>query len=407
MRDYKGFVVKQRAASDIEFIVLVAFAKDVVHWSHADDIKLDKGNVQRELLQSRWTQVKSYLKASPNNIIPTSVTIAFDNDITRVDSRDDLLEDQPAYYQSAPVDGVVEISFPDCVKERSFIIDGQHRLKGMSEYDENILLPICLFPKLAQLERAFQFVTINNKAHKVPTDNLKALITNFAAIEGELKKRLTGAAIAVPKYATQVDIANENADSPFYKMVDWVNNRFPDAVPVIQPTSIENSLKAITRAFDETKDDGADAILVLSAIWRAIFAEYGITLANVRQFPNLTKKAVVQTITEMVVQRLVHIMDPAFSTEPITHDSAAPAAKEAAQLVKQIPPEFWKESWALKSLDTSAGREIIATAIRQLKKVFQKPVVPGEEVDWRAGNPLFVNAVAGADEVSPEVEEGN
>lgn len=391
MRSYRGFLVRQRAAASIEFVVLVANAAEIVHWSQADDIRIDRGNVQRQLVESRWRQVKKFFSASLSNIIPTSVTIAFDEDLERVVSRDQLTEDVAAYYMSAPAaDNIVEIVFPDAVQSSSFIIDGQHRLKGMAEVGEPIFVPVCLFPSLSRLERAFQFVTINNKSHKVPTSNLKALITNFDGIEEGLRTRLSQASITAPKFATHVDVMNEDPESPFFKMIDWVNNRHADGKRVIAPAAVENSLKAITDGFPETKTDPADAITVMSAIWRRIFGSYGIHLGNVEEFPNLTKKPVIQRVTELVVEHLRRELDPAFSTGNIMAGDANQAGDAAAKLIALIPAEFWQDDWALKSLDTSAGRDIISSSIRVLKTQLAKN--PGDDFDWRKGNPLYLQS---------------
>ena len=388
MRSYQGFLVRQRADANIEFVVLVANAAEIIHWSQADDIRIDRGNVQRQLVESRWRQVKKFFSASLSNIIPTSVTIAFDEDLERVDSKDQLSEGVAAYYMSAPTaDNVVEIMFPDAVQNSSFIIDGQHRLKGMAEVGEPIFVPVSLFPSLSRLERAFQFVTINNKSHKVPTSNLKALITNFDGIEEGLRTRLSQASITAPKFATHVDVMNEDPESPFFKMVDWVNNRHADGKRVIAPAAIENGLKAITDGFPETKADPADAITVMSAIWRRIFGNYGIQLGNIGEFPNLTKKPVIQRVTELVVEHLRRELDPAFSTGSIMAGDANRAGDAAAKLIALIPTEFWQDDWALKSLDTSAGRDIISSSIRVLKTQLAKN--PGDDFDWRKGNPLY------------------
>lgn len=388
MRKYIGQLVKQRANSALPFVVLIADASDVVQWSQADDIRIDRGNVQRQLVESRWRQVKKFFSASDKNVIPTSITIAFDSSMNRVNSRTDLKEGVATYFLSDPdANNMVSIEFPDAVKEFSFIIDGQHRLKGMSEVGGGLLVPICLFPSLSQLERAFQFVTINNKSHKVPTNNLKALITNFNDIEEGLRTRLSQAAITAPRFATHVDVMNEDPESPFYKLVDWVNNRHADGLKIIAPTGIENSLKAITTAFPETKSDPADAIVVMSAIWKAVFEAYGINRENIALFKNLTLKAVTQKVTEMVVEHIVSMRDPAFSTGPITSGNASQASDAAKKLISMIPAEFWQEEWRLKSLDTSAGRDIIGQSIRKLKIDIGKS--QSEELDWRKGNPLY------------------
>ena len=387
MHSYRGFLVRQRDTTEIEFVLFVANAIDVVQWTQADDIRLDRGNVQRELVESRWRQVRKFFNASSRNVIPTSVTIAFDENLTRVNSKEELSETIPSYFLGQPERDMVELTFTNAVKSFSFIIDGQHRLKGMAEVGQDIWVPICLFPSLSQLERAFQFITINNKSHKVPTNNLKALITNFDEIEDGLRSRLTQASITAPKFATHVDVMNENSDSPFHKMVAWVNNRYDDRKEIISPSAIENGLKSINSGFPETKSDPADAITVMSAIWMRIFNQYGISLANIEQFPNLTKKAVVQRVTEMVVDFLVQELDPAFSTGSIMSGDARRAGDAADKLIAMIPVEFWQDDWALKSLDTSAGRDIISVSIRELKKQIAKN--QGDDFDWRKDNPLY------------------
>jgi hypothetical protein len=247
-----------------------------------------------------------------------------------------------------------------------------------------------LFPSLSQFERAFQFITINNKSHKVPTDNLKALITNFAEVEEGLRIRLTQASITAPKFATLVDVMNEDPESPFYKVVDWVNNRHEDKKLIISPSAIENGLKAIKGGFLEAKSDDANAITVMTAIWREIFLYYGVNYSNIEMFNNLTKKPVMQRITEMVVEFLVKEFDPVFSDGNIMSRDAHQAGVAARKLIDSIPVEFWQEEWRMKSLDTSAGRDIISRGIRELKR--QVINNRGSDFDWRKGNPLYLNA---------------
>jgi DGQHR domain-containing protein len=387
VNEYLGFNVQQHGNTPINFIVFVAKAKEVVHWAHADNIKLDRGNVQRALIEARWRQIKKFFTTSPNNVIPTSVTIAFEEALPLLESRQAVKDGQLGYHIETLKAGLVRICFPDAVVDSSFIIDGQHRLRGMSELDFDVYVPVCLFPSLSKLERAFQFVTINNKSHKVPTDNLKALIANFEQIQSDLRTRLTQASITTPKFATVIDVLNEDTDSPFYKMIDWVNNRFVDANPTIQPTALENSLKAIVRAFPETKEDESDALLVLSAIWRAIFTANGVTSLNAKEFPNLILKATIQTISEMIVEKLKSDYDPAFTNAPITASNGAAAAQTAQNLVTGIPVGFWQDPWLLKSLDTSAGRELIQADIRALKKAIND--AKDTAINWKAFCQLY------------------
>jgi DGQHR domain-containing protein len=397
LNSFHCFVVNQRPDSSIQFAVFTAKAKDVIKWAHADSIKLDKGNIQRELVDTRWKQVVKYFSgaSNTNNTIPTNVTIAFDDSIQKLAAKPVEGDGKIGYFIEDKHDGVSEITFPDGVVESTYIIDGQHRLKGMSELPYDVYVPVVLFLGLNRLERAFQFVTINNKSHKVPTDNLKALIANFDQIQPELKLRLAQASIAVPRYATAVDLLNEDADGPFYKMIDWVNNRFPDANKVVQVTALENSLTAINRAFPELQQDASDATVVLNAIWRKIFGMYGITYQNANEYPNLVMKATIQTITEMIVNKLKNDFDPVFTNEPVTAKDGEAAASTAEKMITNIPSEFWKEPWALKSLDTSAGRAIIEKDIRDVKRAIQQSMGQADPkpADWKAVSTLYRTAI--------------
>lgn len=61
----------------------------------------------------------------------------------------------------------------------------------MSVLAFDVKVPVSLFLQAPPLERAFQFITINNKSSKVPTNNIKACIANFDEFEINLKERLT------------------------------------------------------------------------------------------------------------------------------------------------------------------------------------------------------------------------
>lgn len=369
MNRFQAFFVEQQPGTEVPFLVFVASAKDIVRWAHADNIKIDKGNVQRALVESRLKQITKYFKASKNNVIPAGVTLAFDESVEKVKTEAEVTDDRPTFYLSEVKDGMVTIVFSDLVKESSFIIDGQHRLRGMALLDYEAQVPVSLFIQLPRLERAFQFVTINNKAHKVPTDNLRALVANFDQIESSLRSRLTQASITVPKFASAIDVVGENADSPFYRMIDWVNNRHVGGpAATVSPNAIEQSLRAIVRAFPEAKEDESDALTVLYAIWQEIFGYYSITAENASSFPNLVLKASIQSLTEMIVDRLKAEYDPAFTDEPVMGDDGSLARKKAKDLINGIPSDFWTDVWALKSLDTSAGRQLIEDDIRILKR---------------------------------------
>ena len=391
MNVYEAFNVKQRPNGEVEFLVFVANAKEVNRWARADNIILDRGQVQRSLVDTRWRAVAKFYKANPNNVIPTSVTIAFDESLRQV-RFEELNENEPAYAVDHMENERVRIAFPDVVtKEHAFIIDGQHRLRGMRDLDFDPVIPICLFLQLPIIERAFQFVVINNKSHKVPTDNLKALVVNFEAdVEQPLRLRLARASVSVPRYASTVDLVNEDPESPFFKMIDWVNNRHEDAQKLVAPTAIENSVRAVSRALNDIADDDSEALAVFNLMWTAIFEVAGVTLENASMFKRLLMKATIQTLTEMVVRHVTNTEDVAFQTDNASQQfESASIAQSARDLVSRIPAEFWQDEWALKSLDTQAGRAIIEKDVRAVKKLAVRGEIEG--TDWRASLSVYRN----------------
>lgn len=356
---YDGFITKQREHSDIEYITFIASAKEVFEWSHADSITLDKNGVQRDLNKTRWRKIKKFFESNENNIIPNSIIIACDESIQEEFHIENKCKEIPTLHK---------ISFSDKVKNNTFIIDGQHRLKGISEVkDEDIKIVVTLFLGLNKLERAFQFITINNKSHKVPTDNIKALINNFDTVSEEesLKERLSTASITAGKFATVIDIFNENSESPFYKLIDWPNNRTGEKI--IKPLAIESALKNILKYFPELKDESDDVVTdILFKIWNPIKNHYKIRDNDtVKKFKNLFTKTVIIAITEFIVDKMADKF--IFSTEDEEIDKAELAESLTTSFITGIPDEFWKTDWSYKSLDSQGGRKIIIDDLSKIK----------------------------------------
>ena len=376
---YEGFLVKQRLHSSIEFITFIASAKDVYSWSHADSIIIDKKGIQRALVKSRWQKISKFFESNKNNIIPNSVIIACDETVKNKFLISSLNSDLP---------NLKKISFTDEVKENTFIIDGQHRLKGISEYikkteenpsveAEDIKIVVTLFLGLEKLERAFQFITINNKAHKVPVDNIKALIADFESVEEPLKERLSTASITAGKFSTTIDIFNENKESPFYKLIDWPNNR--TGKKLIKPLAIENSLKSIVKFFPELNLDGEDIVLdIMYKIWNTIKEIYTITDNNIDEFTNLFTKTVIIGLTEFVAEKLSEKIIMNITGAPI--DKISTAQEITRGIITGIPKEFWTKTWAYKSLDSQGGRKIIIENIFHIKRNLSNARVWSEKV---------------------------
>lgn len=383
---YKCFTVKQRENSDIVFLSFIANAKEVYKWSHADSIDLDKNGIQRELQHTKWSKVTKFFNTHDDNIIPNNIILAFDEEVTQakelynqvqgIDYRKDgfLLSDEGS--------GVYNLTINTEIRENTYIIDGQHRLKGMSEYEDSDLpIVVSLFINISKLDRAFQFLTINNKASKVKTDNIKALISNFDKLEDTLKDRLATASISAGKYSRDIDIVDSDKDSPFFKCIDWSNNR--EGSKVVSTLAIENSLKVIKKTFPELVEDSNESksisIEIFYNIWRPAINTYSITHQNIHEFTNLFKKANIQAITEYICNKLSD--EIVFATEEIDITDDSIANKYMTGLLHNLPKDFWKIEWKLKGLDNQAGRALIIKEISKIKRNINSGRDPFDSVE--------------------------
>jgi len=382
---YKCFKIKQREDSDIIFLSFVANAKEIYSWSHADSIDIDKNGVQRSLQKTKWSKITKFFDTHKDNIIPNNIILAFDDEVEQVDTLSDnenMIDNQKdGFLLTNELDGYVELTINSEIKENTYIIDGQHRLKGMSEYKADLPIVVSLFINMKKLDRAFQFLTINNKASKVKTDNIKALISNFASIEGNLKERLATASISVGKFSSDIDIVDSDKDSPFYKCIDWANNR--NGSKVISTLAIENSLKTIQKTFPELiENSNENKSIVLELfynIWHPAIERYSITHENISIFLNLFKKATIQSITEYICNKLSD--DIVFAIEEIDITEKEVSQKYMRGLLHNIPENFWKNEWQLKGLDNQAGRTLIIKEISKLKRNINSGRDPYEDLE--------------------------
>lgn len=368
---YKCFKIKQRENSDIIFLSFIADAKEIYKWSHADEIDIDKNGVQRKLEKNKWDKITKFFNTHTDNIIPNNIILAFDEDVSKVEklySNEESIDNRENGYILEELDEVVKLTIDEKIKNNTYIIDGQHRLKGMSEFNADLPIVVSLFININKLNRAFQFLTINNKASKVKTDNIKALISNFDTIEGDIRERLSTASISAGKYATTLDIVDSDKDSPFYRTINWVNNR--EGKKIVSTLAIENSLKIIQKTFPELLEDtNENTTLALSLfynIWKPVIKKYSITLDNIEEFENLFKKANIQAITEYICTKLSE--EIVFSVDEVDITDKTVTDKFMVGLINNIPEEFWKKPWVLTGLDNQTGRYTIIKEIVKLKR---------------------------------------
>jgi DGQHR domain-containing protein len=149
---------------------------------------------QRVLSESRVAAVKKYIERG--NSIPTSILIALNNQV-------ELSTDQK------------EIRIPN-ISNAGWVIDGQHRLAGAKEADNDIELAIIGIMHPSEQEQIKQFVTINQESKNVPRSLYFDLLRHLPPNKSELDIARERA----------VDIANDlkkDENSPFFSKIVLAN----------------------------------------------------------------------------------------------------------------------------------------------------------------------------------------
>jgi DGQHR domain-containing protein len=238
----------------------------------------------------------------------------------------------------------------------ALIVDGQHRLHGISEFpDEDIpVLVVCMVDASVQ-EQAFQFIVINNKAVRVPTDNVKAIIAHLD--EEQLQSRLLQAGVNYGNMSPVLRDVNDLDTSPFQNLLDWPYNK--KGVKLVPISAIEQAIRYMKVLFDFMGDDEDSLLEVFLAVWRAVHANYPDLWG--RENPFMTKVNI-NAVNEFIMDRLkvtweLGIVD-IFSTEAIE--------RQVIGILKLIPQIFWETPWSIKIQDNANVRGLIKSDLETL-----------------------------------------
>lgn len=357
--DYTGMLVSQRAlpqtTSDGELFVLAARASDVLEWSRVDRTIETIGAAQRVLSKTHHQRIRAFVEASPKNVIPTAVTIALPpGSFTIASSSKDQVRAGKLTVRRAHDD------------TPGVIIDGQHRLHGLAQVDIPVLVTVLLGAD--KLERALQFVVINNTARRVPTDLVKGILAELSGPDQDVfEARLSRSGLTLGRFHNALRYVDEWTESPFKAMLDWDINR--DGDRIIKPAAIEKSLRVILSRLDTQDPIELDqAVELLVAMWTGIRDAWAGSEAEWRTSKILAKAGLVSCV-EFVVEKLNHEAE-----EGELIGEAEVVMRIANEVFDNVPHTFWLASWDEKGLDTDAGHRLIRMAIRQVRKAVSRGV---------------------------------
>ncbi|MCU0493391.1 MAG: DGQHR domain-containing protein [Chloroflexaceae bacterium] len=356
-RKFFGCRIAQRGRGDsVEFVVFITSVKDVLNWAGVKRVGKHEKGTQRIVTPSRVRAIKRFIASDKKNTIPVGVIVAFeqgkaffsslqeqiDANFVGIDSRNGVVDKMDW--------GVLSFDYktelPDYQKP-ALIVDGQHRVFGMASISEEDLpvLVVALIEATPE-EQAFQFVVINNKAAKVPTDNVKAIIASFD--EPNLQQRLLNAGVSYGNVSSILKDINEDINSPFYQLLIWPLSK--DNKGEVQLTTIETCLRYIRDAFRVEEEETRKEVFL--AVWRAVTRKYDNLWKKNEKFMS---KVNLIALNDCIVDRL------AYAWEGDLVDIYKPETIENQTIIalNAIPSEFWFRDWNYAIQDNNVVRKII------------------------------------------------
>jgi DGQHR domain-containing protein len=360
---YDGILIKQRSeGQSLDFFAFATSARDILSWADIVRTAEMHGAAQRLKNDAHISAIKGFMNASPENIIPTTVTLAVSP------GKFSISEVIHNHENVSLAKMTIEVEDDE---KAAFVIDGQHRLLAFAELESMHPLLACAILGANELERALHFVVINNKTKRVPSDLVKAIVAELTGSQKEeLKNRLTRVGITLGNYAVALNVLNTSETSPFRNLVDWDINRGINAIRRIKPAALEAALRTIISDLRSSIDiDVDDAIQILSAIWRGVrdaWNSENVTWSAAsdteNQHSKLVDKSGLVAVTEFIVERLNHKLEDGFDVNDLVSVEAF-----SKSIMLPVPSRFWSIKWTETGLDTSAGRSLIRQSLAEIR----------------------------------------
>lgn len=298
--------------------------------------------MQRRENSAKRRQITKFFD-DPLNTIPTAVIIALDG--SKVSSSND----------------VVTIPTGQADRKAGLVIDGQHRLLGISDYDKSIKLPVVAIMDASDEEKAFQFLVINNKGSKVSQNHIKALSLAF-------KKRILAARLKSAKIALDndrllhVDILNTSSESPFLNRIDFPTTK--GKLKKIVPESFEKALQHIESLNLPKLEDADIQRDFFVNIWRQISKDWGGAIFV--DACKLTEKVGVICMTRYIVDRLAAMAD--IEDFDLDLSDLEEVARQVEKLLKRQTLDFWNAKWKGAGYDTALGHTKVLEALTRISR---------------------------------------
>ena len=205
-------------------------------------------------------------------------------------------------------------------------------------------------------EQAFQFIVINNKAVRVPTDNVKAIIAEID--EKRLSQRLQAAGVRYGEISPILYELNILDASPFKDLLDWDLNR--GGTRIVPLTAIEQALRYMRAEFTMLDEDEDSLLDIFCAVWRGIKAAFPGLWAKDNK---LMKKVCLNAINEFVVHRI----KIAWSMNLFDIFEPGVVEEQSLRIAEPLVKDFWEAPWpGVQIQDNANMRGMIKRDLEQI-----------------------------------------
>ncbi|WP_454055663.1 DGQHR domain-containing protein [Cupriavidus sp. Marseille-Q8015] len=324
------------------FCVFAASAGDILEWADIERLGPGVKGVQRRENSAKRRQITKFFD-DPLNTIPAAVIIALDG--SQVSSKND------------------EVTIPTgrAGRKAGLVIDGQHRLLGISDYDSSIKLPVVAIMNASDEEKAFQFLVINNKGSKVSQNHIKALSLTFK--QKILAARLKSAKIALDNdRLLHVDILNTASESPFVNRVDFPTTK--GKLKKIVPEAFEKALQHIESLNLPKLEDADIQRDLFVAIWNQIHENWGEAIFV--ETCKLTEKVGIICMTRYIVDRLAAMAD--MEEFDLDLSDLKEVARQVDKVLRRQALDFWNAKWKGAGYDTALGHTKVLEALTRMSR---------------------------------------
>jgi DGQHR domain-containing protein len=352
-----------------KFCLFEAPVSNVLSWATIPRLTpTTKDGIQRAKNDTKVRGIKKFLESDDRNTIPTAIVITLASNSFSLAPKKNGTQDEIEIHQGTQ-DGI-------------FVVDGQHRLYGLHEFDPQARVPIVAILEASDEERAFQFIVINNKVSKVAPDHIRALTLNFTnpSKEQGLETRLNLARLSLNKNLSYVGLANTSDDSPFQGIV-----ALPDTIEkqkIIIPASIEASIAYIQskNMVDATNSDAAYDFFI--SIWSTIKNEWteAFTQTSDSSYKLLTKVGIF-CMTKYIADA-IDIM-ASFIDSDIDLGNVEDVGAAVKKILSSQSEKFWLIDWNIAISDTKIVREQLMDSLRKIQQNIK------HNHPWNVGVPVL------------------